>query len=87
MYVMLSVKYKAMGDEFMEIEHEQDINMVNEEFRREVNKASFAAIGGNIVLAVAKIAAGIFAHSHAMISDGVHTASDVFNTFIVMAGV
>ena len=87
MYVMLSVKYKAMGDEFMEIEHEQDINMVNEEFRRDVNKASFAAIGGNIVLAVAKIAAGIFAHSHAMISDGVHTASDVFNTFIVMAGV
>ena len=71
----------------MGMEHEEKQNTVSEEFRKDVNKASFVAIAGNIMLAIAKLAAGIFAHSHAMISDAVHTASDVFNTLIVMAGV
>ena len=71
----------------MVMEHEEKQNTVSEEFRKDVNKASFVAIAGNIMLAIAKLAAGIFAHSHAMISDAVHTASDVFNTLIVMAGV
>lgn len=41
----------------------------------------------NIFLTIGKLAAGILAHSNAMISDAVHSASDVFSTFIVMAGV
>lgn len=41
----------------------------------------------NIVLTGGKLAAGIIAHSNAMISDAVHSASDVFSTLIVMAGV
>lgn len=41
----------------------------------------------NVVLSLLKLAAGIFAKSGAMISDAVHSASDVFSTFIVMIGV
>lgn len=41
----------------------------------------------NVVLSAAKLVAGILAGSSAMVSDGVHTASDVFSTVIVMVGV
>lgn len=41
----------------------------------------------NLLLSVLKLAAGILAHSGAMISDAVHSASDVFSTFVVMIGV
>ena len=50
-------------------------------------QVSCVSIGINVVLSVFKVGAGILAHSGAMISDGVHTASDVFSTFIVMAGI
>jgi cation diffusion facilitator family transporter len=39
------------------------------------------------VLSVFKVAVGLLARSGAMISDGVHSASDVFSTFVVIAGV
>ena len=48
---------------------------------------SVNSIIANLVLSVAKLAAGIMANSAAMISDAIHSASDVFSTFIVMAGV
>ena len=41
----------------------------------------------NMLLFLFKLAAGIIAHSGAMVSDAVHSASDVFSTLIVMAGV
>lgn len=41
----------------------------------------------NIVLSLFKLLAGILAHSGAMVSDGIHSASDVFSNFIVMIGV
>lgn len=41
----------------------------------------------NVLLSAAKLAAGIFASSGAMISDAIHSASDVFSTFIVMIGI
>lgn len=41
----------------------------------------------NVILSVFKLIAGILAHSGAIISDAVHSASDVFSTFIVMIGV
>lgn len=40
----------------------------------------------NIILSLLKFLAGILAHSHAMISDAIHSASDVFSTLIVMIG-
>lgn len=50
-------------------------------------KVSAASIAVNLVLSVMKLLAGIFANSGAMISDAVHSASDVFSTFIVMIGI
>ena len=41
----------------------------------------------NVMLSVLKLWAGITAHSGAMISDAVHSASDVLSTFAVMIGV
>lgn len=41
----------------------------------------------NIALSVFKLIAGVVANSGAMISDAVHSASDVFSTIIVMIGV
>ena len=41
----------------------------------------------NLVLAGFKFVAGFVAHSGAMISDAVHSASDVLATFIVILGV
>lgn len=41
----------------------------------------------NVLLSAGKLAAGIAASSGAMISDAVHSASDVFSTIIVMIGI
>lgn len=48
---------------------------------------SAVSIFVNLFLSVFKLAAGILADSSAMVSDAVHSASDVFSTFIVMIGV
>ncbi|MEA4922964.1 MAG: cation diffusion facilitator family transporter [Eubacteriaceae bacterium] len=50
-------------------------------------RVSATNIIANAVLAVLKFLAGIFAGSAAMISDGVHTAADVFDTLIVIVGI
>ena len=41
---------------------------------------------GNFALSAVKLAAGLIAHSAAMVSDAIHSASDVFSTVIVMIG-
>ena len=48
---------------------------------------SFVTIAGNLLLSLLKLAAGLLAHSGAMVSDAVHSASDVFSTVIVLIGV
>ena len=50
-------------------------------------RVSVVSIIANTVLSIGKAAAGILAHSPAMISDGVHSASDVFSSIIVIIGV
>lgn len=49
-------------------------------------KTSVITLVINIVLSVFKFVAGVIAHSGAMISDAVHSASDVFSTFVVIIG-
>lgn len=49
-------------------------------------KVSTISIVINLILSIFKLLAGIFAKSGAMISDAVHSASDVFSTFIVIIG-
>ena len=51
-----------------------------------VMKVSINSMIGNIVLSIFKVFAGFVSHSGAMVSDGVHSASDVFSTVIVMVG-
>lgn len=50
-------------------------------------RVSAVTIMFNAVLCAFKMFAGIFAHSGAMVSDAVHSASDVLSTIIVMIGV
>lgn len=49
-------------------------------------KVSIITIIINVFLAIIKFIAGFMAHSGAMISDAVHSLSDVLSTFIVIAG-
>lgn len=56
-------------------------------FEKAAMKVSFVSIAANLILSVFKLAAGFIAHSGAMISDSIHSASDVFSTFIVIAGI
>lgn len=48
---------------------------------------SFVTILWNCLLTAFKLIAGIAAHSGAMISDAIHSASDVLSTFVVIVGV
>ncbi len=50
-------------------------------------RVSRVSILVNLLLSAAKLAAGILAGSGAMVSDAVHSASDVFSTIIVMVGI
>ena len=50
-------------------------------------RVSIVSIVINIALSLLKLLAGIIARSGAMISDAVHSASDVFSTLVVMAGI
>ena len=56
-------------------------------FRYQATKVSMVSIVGNIILALFKLLAGLIAHSAAMVSDAVHSASDVFSSIIVIIGV
>lgn len=50
-------------------------------------KASIISIIGNVFLSLFKLISGILGHSIAMISDAVHSISDVFSTIVVMIGI
>ena len=52
-----------------------------------IRKISFVSIIGNIVLCAFKMFAGIAGKSGAMVSDAVHSLSDVLTTFIAVLGV
>ncbi len=54
---------------------------------KKANRVSVVSIIINIVLSLLKLIVGIFAHSGALISDSIHSASDVLSTFAVIAGV
>ena len=51
------------------------------------NRVSVLTMVMNIVLAAVKFGAGIFGHSQALISDAVHSVSDVFSTIMVLFGI
>jgi cation diffusion facilitator family transporter len=58
-----------------------------ENFQKTATRVSLVSIIGNIVLSLFKLAAGILAHSGAMVSDAIHSSSDVVSSIIVIIGV
>ena len=58
-----------------------------EEFERVAMRVSAVSIIANFALTVFKLSAGILAHSGAIISDAIHSASDVFSTIVVIIGI
>lgn len=50
-------------------------------------RVSTVSIVVNLLLSLGKLAAGLIAHSGAMVSDAVHSASDIVSTIIVIIGV
>ncbi|WP_028044275.1 cation diffusion facilitator family transporter [Candidatus Stoquefichus massiliensis] len=56
-------------------------------YKETVYHVSYLTMIGNFVLSIFKFLAGLYGHSHAMISDSIHSLSDVISTVIVMIGV
>ncbi|MCQ4774661.1 cation diffusion facilitator family transporter [Lacrimispora saccharolytica] len=52
-----------------------------------VNRVTSIGIIGNVILSLFKFLAGIFGHSSAMVSDAIHSLSDVLATFIAWLGI
>lgn len=65
----------------------ENTNLQEKQFEKEAMKVSTVSIVGNVLLSLFKLLAGVIAHSGAMISDAIHSASDVFSTIIVMVGI
>lgn len=63
------------------------VNTKELDFQKAVNKVSATTILGNVLLSALKLIAGVFGHSGAMISDAVHSLSDVITTVIAWLGV
>lgn len=53
---------------------------------KEGMKVSVISISGNVFLSIFKFIAGIIGKSNAMISDSIHSLSDVLSTIVVMIG-
>lgn len=56
-------------------------------FEKTATRVSLVSIIGNLILSILKFIAGIFANSAAMVSDAVHSSSDVFSSVVVIIGV
>jgi len=61
--------------------------LTNKEKIAIVNRVSVVSILWNIILSAIKVLAGLFAHSHSIMADGIHSLSDVFTTVIALVSV
>jgi len=58
-----------------------------QDFEKTAMRVSTVSIVANFGLTVFKLLAGVIAHSGAMISDAIHSASDVFSTIVGIIGI
>ena len=65
----------------------QNTQVNQEQFQAAATRVSVISMVTNVILTLLKLAAGLIAHSGAMISDAVHSASDIFSGLIVLIGV
>ena len=61
--------------------------IMEQDFQKTANRVTSVSIIGNLVLSAFKFVAGVVANSGAMISDAVHSASDVFSSIVVIIGI
>ncbi|MEM5291307.1 cation diffusion facilitator family transporter [Paraburkholderia sabiae] len=54
------------------------------EKQRVARKSTYVSIGLNTVLMTMQIAIGVFAHSQALVADGVHSLADLISDFVVL---
>ena len=54
---------------------------------KEANRITWLGLTGNLILTAAKLAAGIFGASAAMVADGLHSFSDLATDFVVLFGI
>jgi cation diffusion facilitator family transporter len=54
------------------------------EKHRVARKSTFVSIALNAVLMVLQIAIGVFAHSQALVADGIHSLADLISDFVVL---
>lgn len=73
--------------EDIKMDAEQLEQLSDEKSKKIVMRVSGVTIAGNLVLSLLKLLAGILGHSGAMISDAVHSASDVFSTVVAVIGI
>ena len=59
----------------------------NIQFQKVATRVSLVSIVGNLILSGFKLFAGVVSNSSAMISDAVHSASDVLSSILVIIGV
>ena len=70
------------------MDHEESFEQPNQEvFQAAATRVSLVSMVTNVILTVLKLAAGFIAHSGAMVSDAVHSASDILSGLIVLIGV
>lgn len=60
---------------------------MEDNFEKIAIRVSLVSVVWNLILSLFKLFAGIIARSGAMVSDAVHSASDVFSSIVVMIGV
>lgn len=58
----------------------------DKEYKKEIGKCGAITIVLNFILTIAKVIGGILAKSTSLISDGIHSASDVLSTIVVIIG-
>lgn len=62
-------------------------NSKDNDYQKIAYQVSFVSLVGNFLLSLIKLLAGLVFHSAALVSDSVHSASDVLSTFVVIIGV
>lgn len=58
-----------------------------QDYEKVALRVSRVSIVANMALTIFKLLAGVIAHSGAMVSDAIHSASDVFSTIVVIIGI
>ena len=56
------------------------------EYKKTVKRVGLITITLNALLSISKVVSGVFASSSSLISDGIHSLSDILSTIVVMIG-